>query len=142
MPDKIDILEDVKNIEKKAKAKLLIETTIELKKKIKQIAKLKLECDIALEEVGISKEDRKRIIDFLKDLPESQVDKDEIKQMQKDKKVEVAVKKNDIIEKFGKQDIYTASLGRNDAYNWVASNTTTNAVDFTSIDGSSLKVAL
>jgi hypothetical protein len=135
--EKIDILEDVKNIEKKAKAKLLIETTIELKKKIKEITKLKLECDIALEEIGVSKEDSKRIIDFLKELPESKVDKDKVKEMKKNKKKEVTEIKNNFIKDFNSNSQYwNNTTGGNMFY------TATDTVNLCSSNGNSLEVKL
>ena len=66
--EKNDILSQIKEIEAKKKQALLVKKVNELKIIAKKINELKAETEILLEEIGVSKEDGKRVIDFVNEL--------------------------------------------------------------------------
>ena len=99
--EKLDILEDVKKIERFKKAQVLAEAIGEIKSYAKEVLVLKEKTDLLLEEIGISKEDSKRIIDYVNSLAKlTEVDKKDIREevkrvkSKKEEKVEEKMEKN------------------------------------------------
>jgi len=76
-----DILDQVKGIEKMIKVNLLMKSISRLKKMAREINEIKAEGTMMLEEIGISKEDIKRIIDFVGDTPEVQLSDEDKKDL-------------------------------------------------------------
>jgi len=79
----LDILDEVKKIEKMVQVAALRKMLVDIKKKARQILELKEETTYVLDELGISTEDSKRIIDFVNSLGEvklSEEDKKDLRQ--------------------------------------------------------------
>lgn len=68
-----DVLEDIKKIDRAIRAKTLANTLAVLKEKAHEILTLKEQTASLLEAVGVSEEDRKRIIDFVNSLDDVQL---------------------------------------------------------------------
>ena len=84
-----DILDDVKKIEKFKKAQLLAEAIQEIKDYAKNILILKEKTNYLLEEIGISAEDSKKVIDYVNSLVKlTEKDKKDIRQQAQDTKQE------------------------------------------------------
>jgi hypothetical protein len=66
----IDVLDNIKKVEKAIKAKILIEKIGELKKYAKEINVLKEQSLATLEELNLSEKDVKRVIDYINELPD------------------------------------------------------------------------
>jgi uncharacterized protein YjiS (DUF1127 family) len=78
----VDVLDQVKKIDKAVKAKLLIEKIAILKQYAREVNELREKSVANLEELGLSKKDIKRIIDYINELPEvklSEKDKEAIR---------------------------------------------------------------
>lgn len=78
----VDILDQVKKIDKAIKAKLLIEKIAQLKTYAREVNELREKSVATLEELDLSPKDIKRIIDYINELPEvklSERDKEEIR---------------------------------------------------------------
>jgi hypothetical protein len=67
--EKEDVLKEIKDAEKKIKAKKLSLAIERIKETAHKILEMKTFCVMMLEEVGISEEDQKRVIDFVNELP-------------------------------------------------------------------------
>jgi macrodomain Ter protein organizer (MatP/YcbG family) len=108
--EEVDVLEQVKKVEKAIKAKILIEKIGELKTIAKEINELKEQSLATLEELQLSEKDMKRIIDYINELPdvkltdkEKQKIRDEISEEMTGEKEENEKSFRDIdIEKFMK----------------------------------------
>lgn len=78
----VDVLEQVKKIDKAVKAKLLIEKISIIKEFAREVNELREKSNAMLEELGLSPKDIKRVIDYVNELPEvklSERDKIEIR---------------------------------------------------------------
>jgi len=84
--EKDDILSEVKKVEKLVKAQLLIKTLSDVKKKAREIVELKEETDAILEEIGLSAEDAKRVIDYVNSLKSVQLSESDKKEIREDTK--------------------------------------------------------
>jgi len=60
-----DVLDTIKEAEKKTKARVLLKSLTEIKGMTRSILELKEKTIIMLEEIGMSEEDIKRVIDFV-----------------------------------------------------------------------------
>ena len=90
---KLDILDEVKKVENVVRVAALRKMLAEIKKKARQILELKEETTCILEELNVSAEDTKRIIDFVNSLSG-------VKLSEKDKKdLRQRIKKNIFNEK-------------------------------------------
>lgn len=99
--NQIDILDQVKKIDKAIKAKLLIEKIAQLKEFAREVNVLREQSIATLEELDLSPKDIKRIIDYVNELPE-------VKLSERDKK-EI---RDDIHEEIGEQKTKTEKTFR------------------------------
>lgn len=65
---KTDVLDDIKDAEKRIKAATLVKTLPELKDMAREVLVLKKKIELTLEKLGVSDTDSKRIIDFVNSL--------------------------------------------------------------------------
>lgn len=80
---KINILDEVKRVERFTRQQLLVKAITDLKKEAKRIAGIKYRTKLMLEKIGVGEADIKRVIDFVNELPEAKLtdsDKKEIKE--------------------------------------------------------------
>ena len=102
----VDILDEVKAIERAVRKKRLLAALTELKDKAHKILELKEECLSLLEAIGVSDEDQKRIIDYVNnssDVALSESEKKDIrikakeKEVSEKKKVETKIKEDPVV---------------------------------------------
>lgn len=65
-----DILSDIRELETRKRKALLAKKIVDLKKVAKRINELKAETELLFEELHLTKEDSKRVIDFVNELDE------------------------------------------------------------------------
>lgn len=120
----VDVLDQVKKIDKAVRAKLLIEKIALLKKYAREVNELKEKSMIVLEELGLSDKDMKRIIDYVNELPEvklSERDKKDLRdgiheEMSEEKnEVEKTLREVDLEKLIGSSTTSTWNMG--EAYN-------------------------
>lgn len=75
--EKSDILEDLKEVDRKVRAKIVYEKMSDIKDWAKEIATLKEKTQMLLEELGVEAVDVKRLIDYATNSPEAQLSKSE-----------------------------------------------------------------
>ena len=75
--EKKDILEEVKELDKQVRTKIVYEKLGNIKKWAKEIAELKFKTQFLLEELGVDEADIKRLIDYATNSPEAQLDKED-----------------------------------------------------------------
>src|SRR5260221_12827623 len=63
-----DVLDQVRRLEKFRKAQVLVESIEEIKELAKEVLELKEKTNVLLEEIGLSVEDIKRVIDYVNSL--------------------------------------------------------------------------
>ena len=136
--EKVDVLDQVKKLEKVKKAQLLLESISDIKERAKKVLILKEEVNVLLEEIGLSKTDAKKIVDYVNSKVElTKSDKDSIRERMLEKKGEV---EEEVEEKLRKipYDIMAqgggAGGGTGGAYN--AYNVTCEASSATNLNGS------
>lgn len=124
---KKDILEDVKEVDRKVRAKIVYNKIGEIKEWAREIAELKEKTQMMLEELGVEKEDIKRLIDYATNSPEAQLTDEDKKELRDEIKNDIFEGKKKVQEKVSDSYTFTstslaASSGTSD---WV--NGTTNA---------------
>lgn len=90
------VLDQVKQIEKRNKARLLIKTLTQLKKFARDIYIMKEKTNLLLDNIGVSEKDSKAIIDFINSLPEVQLSEENKKDLKEDIKEEIVDKRKEI----------------------------------------------
>ena len=102
----MDVLDEIKAIERVVRKKRLLAALTELKDKAHKILELKEECLSLLEAIGVSDEDQKRIIDYVNnsgDVVLSESEKKDIrtkakeKEVSEKKKVETKIKEDPVV---------------------------------------------
>ena len=96
--EKKDILDDVKDLERKKKKLLLLKAITQLKDLCKDVKLIKKECEIILKEINVSDDDIKRIIDFVNSLPDTEVTEDDVKEIKDKVKGNLDNEKDEISE--------------------------------------------
>jgi len=121
-------LEEIKGIESQARKMSLIEILADLKKKAKEIKKMKHYTDSILKELGYDTKEVKSIIDYIN----SQATIDE-KDIEDDAKQDLERKKDSVVEKM-KNAPYSYTTGNNLVYNPSSYTTTgTNAYSINAV---------
>ena len=88
--EKVDVLDQVKKLEKVKKAQVLLESISDIKERAKKVLILKEEVNVLLEEIGLSKTDAKKIVDYVNSKVElTKSDKESIRERMLEKKGEV-----------------------------------------------------
>jgi len=64
-----DVLDELRRIDKAVKAKVLVERITHLKKLARQMNELREETNATLDELGLSKSDAKRVVDYVNESP-------------------------------------------------------------------------
>ena len=131
----IDVLDQIKNIEKTVKAKMLIQSISELKKMCKEVSTLKEKCVITLEEIGIDEVDIKRIIDFVNELPEVKLTSDDKKSIRDTIKNSTKNQRENVAKKIGEEiDLhnynYISAAGTTSTANSIGYTTSATSVNF------------
>lgn len=93
----VDVLEQVKRVEKAIKAKMLIEKIAQLKQHAREINELKEKSVATLEALDLSDKDIKRVIDYINELPD-------VKLSEKDKKAIRDSVSEDVVEEKVEQE--------------------------------------
>ena len=145
---KEDILEQIKKAEKLIKMNLLLKQLATLKKLAKEVLVAKEKSTLILEEVGVSQEDIKRVIDFINSSSEVQLSESDKKDLREKVKKEHSEKRDEVQKEIEKHPFYGGSsqmfassgLGT-DSNNWTYTNTA-NAVNLTNTAGQTLEVKL
>ena len=102
----VDILLDIRKIEARKKQALLAKKVSELKVLAKKINELKVESEYLIDEMGVSKEDAKRVVDFINELDDVKLTDEEKKEIRNKTKQSVATGRKEVekeIEKFPPQ---------------------------------------
>jgi hypothetical protein len=76
--EKKDILEEVKELDRRVRAKIVYEKLSDIKRWAREIAELKQKTQFLLEELGVEDADIKRLIDYATNSPEAQLSKKDI----------------------------------------------------------------
>jgi len=132
---KPDVLEDVKEVDRKIRAKILYKKIGDIKEWAKEIATLKEKTELLLEELGVEKEDIKRLIDYATNSPEAQLTDADKKDLRETVKKEVIKFKDKAKEKIDDMPIIdypqASSIGyAMTATNWIT-DATGNAISYT-----------
>jgi L-serine deaminase len=93
---KKDILEDVKEVDRKVRAKIVYDKIDDIKSMAKKIAELKEKTQVLLEELGVETEDVKRLIDYATNSPEAQLSEADKKEIRDDIKEEISESKEEV----------------------------------------------
>ncbi|MBW2968552.1 hypothetical protein KY314_00330 [Candidatus Woesearchaeota archaeon] len=101
--EKKDVLEEIKKLEELKRKAILLQLISNVKKYAKEILVLKKTCEVILTEADIEEKDIKRIIDFLNNLPDVQLSKEDIKEIREKIKKDIKEKKKKITEKTEKK---------------------------------------
>lgn len=94
-----DILDQVRKAEKVIKTHLLIKRIAALKVLAKEVRSAKKEAHLLLEDIGIEGKDVKRVIDFVNDLPETQLSREDVKKIKNKVRRETKEVREEIQEK-------------------------------------------
>jgi len=143
---KYDVLDSVKEMEKRTKALMLLDAVSKIKGMAREVLELKEETAIILDELGVSKIDSKRIVDFvnsLSDIKLSDKDKEimreEVKSDIKSGKVGAEAKARDSIEEMINSplssSVSSSTSSSNSASAGPATYSTVNSVEFVDNDG-------
>jgi len=99
MEKKKDILEDVKELDKKVRAKVVYSKLKDIKSWAWDIAALKMKTQLLLEELGVEEADIKRLIDYSTNSQEAQLTKSDIEEIKDEVKEMVDRSKKKIEDK-------------------------------------------
>lgn len=108
--EKNDILEDVKAVDRKVRAKIVYEKMSEIKDWAKEIATLKEKTQMLLEELGVESMDIKRLIDYATNSPEAQLTKNELEELREEVREEIDESKGKAKKKLADEPV-TAFVG-------------------------------
>jgi hypothetical protein len=97
--EKKDILEEVKELDRKVRAKIVYDKLVDIKSWAREIAELKLKTQFLLEELGVEAEDIKRLIDYATNSPEAQINKDDMADLKDEVKEMIAESKEKVHKK-------------------------------------------
>ena len=134
------ILDQVRKIEKLTKLHLLMGALIDIKQYAREILELKEKGMILLEEIGISEEDRKKIIDFINSLPEIRLSEQDKKDMRDRMRDKVKTARQETEKKIKDEPLRFAGDLTN--YEGYRTYTTPNALSFNATDGSNLQIKI
>ena len=98
--EKKDILEEVKELDRKVRSKIVYDKLSDVKQWAKEIAELKLKTQFLLEELGVEVEDVKRLIDYATNAPEYQLDKEDIADLKDEVREMIAESKTKVQRNF------------------------------------------
>lgn len=123
----LDVLEQVKRIDKAVKAKMLIEKIALLKEFAREINELREKSVAILEELGLSDKDMKRIIDYINELPEVKLSERDKKQIREEVSDDVDEEKESIEKTLRNIDLdklmtITTTAGANSTGAWNLAN--------------------
>lgn len=142
---KLNVLDEVKRLEKIRKARLLSSALVELRKKAKQILILKRETNSLLKEIGLCKSDRKKIVDYINStIKLTPADKSKIRnesvETKEDfvKEIEKKIKDSPITDQFSYYSLGNTT-GTNNLANYCTASNTLSDLNV-SIGGQSLKM--
>lgn len=111
---KTDILEDVKELDRKVRSKIVYDKLSDIKKWAREIAELKQKTQFLLEELGVETEDIKRLIDYANNSPDAQLSKDDLEEMKDEVKDMITESKEKVHTKmldYSAPYIMTSSVG-------------------------------
>lgn len=111
--EKVDILDEIRHIERQIKQQILLKAVTDLKDEAKKIKRMKLKTQLKLAEMGLSEADAKRVIDFINESSESQLSDEEIKELRREAIQEVKGKKKEMVEKMEKNPQYGYFMNAN-----------------------------
>ena len=112
--EKKDILEEVKELDRKVRAKIVYDKLVDIKSWAREIAELKLKTQFLLEELGVEAEDIKRLIDYATNSPEAQISKDDLADLKDEVKEMISESKEKVHKKMADSPyayVMTASTG-------------------------------
>lgn len=150
---KDDILDQVRKAERAVKMHLLMRQLATLKKIAREVLMAKEESRLILQDVGVSEEDIKRVIDFINSSPEVQLSKDDVEELRNKVRGKGKKEREDIQEKIEKNPLVFTGGGVSGAGllsstttstpatgGWF--NTSANQVYLSSASGDSVKISL
>lgn len=123
----IDVLDQVKKIDKAIKAKLLIEKIAQLKEFAREVNVLREQSVATLEELDLSPKDIKRIIDYVNELPEVKLSERDKKEIRDDIHEEMGEQKTKTEKSFRDVDLekLLAAAGSSSSLGWMTTTTGT-----------------
>jgi hypothetical protein len=122
---KKDILEDVKELDRKVRAKVVYEKISDIKEWAKEISTLKQKTQLLLEELGVETEDIKRLIDYATNSPEAQLTKSDLDNLRESVKDIIKDSKKKAQKKIEELPMVTTgyTTGGMSGASWTISNT-------------------
>lgn len=153
-PKKDDILDQVRKAERAVKMHLLMKQLAVLKQLARDVLVAKEKSRLILQDVGVSEEDIKRVIDFLNSSPEVQLSKDDVEELRDKVRNEGKKQRSEIQEKIEKSPMFFTGAGVGGAglNAFAASSTSTTPavywantsgnVQLASASGDSVKISL
>ena len=106
---KEDILYQVKKVEKAVKLNLLYRRLADLKVLARDVLEAKEESVMILEEIGVSQEDIKRVIDFINSSPEVQLSEADKKELRERVRKENKQEKEEVQKEIEKHPLFSGS---------------------------------
>jgi len=108
---KKDILEDVKEVDRRVRAKIVYDKIGKIKEWAKEVASLKEKTQVMLEELGVETADIKRLIDYATNSPEAQLTDADKKEIRDGVKEEVKEGREKVQKKVLDSTVFLASGG-------------------------------
>ena len=134
--EKKDILEEVKELDRRIRSKIVYEKLDDIKQWAREIAELKQKTQLLLEELGVEDADIKRLIDYATNSPEAQLSKDDIADIKDEVKDEIADSKKKLNKELVDNmsfmcapDVKLNSMGGYYAYATTSGSTTQGSVN-------------
>lgn len=81
-----DILEDIKEVDRKVRTRIVYDKLEDIKEWAKTISELKQKTQMLLEELGVETEDIKRLIDYATNSQEAQLSKEDLEDLKEEVK--------------------------------------------------------
>jgi len=133
--EKKDILEEVKELDRQVRAKIVFEKLGEIKKWAREIAELKLKTQFLLEELGVEDADIKRLIDYATNSPEAQLDKDDVADLKDEVRDMIASSKKKIEKKMAETIPYAYVMSASGVDNMTTGGSYTTSSTGSTADG-------
>jgi len=95
----VDILDEVKKIDRVKRRQLLLTEFEKVKQLAKQVIESKEKCKMILEEVGLKEEDIKKVIDFVNSMDEVKLSDSKRENLRDTVKIGIKVRRDEIAEK-------------------------------------------
>ena len=132
-PVTFDILDDIKNAEKKIRRASFLKMIPKLKKMATELNIIKAKSKMMLEEVGLDEKDIKRVIDFINQIPSVELSKSELETLRESVKEDISDEKKEIEKQMDNNLLKSATLSNYSTTNWGGGGSGSSTAYYSSI---------